>query len=110
MMTTSLDRTRKSFPAVTALPKAWWLIALLLTVGTACGGQTLKKVDSFDLPGPAGKRFDYLTIDYDHNYLLSAHLGAGMLYVIDLKTNKVVKAIPGVPGVEGVEYAPDVNK
>jgi DNA-binding beta-propeller fold protein YncE len=74
------------------------------------GGQTLKKIDSFDLPGPPGKRFDYLTIDYNHNYLLSAHLAAGVLYVIDLKTNKLVKAIPDVPGIEGVEYVPDLNK
>jgi len=26
-------------------------------------GPTLKKVAEFDLPGPPGKRFDYLTID-----------------------------------------------
>ncbi len=62
------------------------------------------------MPGPPGKRFDYLTIDYKHDYLLSAHLAADLLYVIDLRTNKLVKAIPDVPGVEGVEYAPDVNK
>jgi DNA-binding beta-propeller fold protein YncE len=71
---------------------------------------TLKKIATFDLPGPPGKRFDYLTIDYTHHYLLCAHLGAGNLYVIDLKTNVVVKTVPGVPGIEGVEYAPDVNK
>jgi len=71
---------------------------------------SLKKTASFDLPGPLGKRFDYLTIDYKHHYLLSAHLGAGNLYVIDLKTNQVVKTIPDVPGIEGVEYAQDVNK
>ena len=73
-------------------------------------GATLRQVAAFDLPGPPGKRFDYLTIDYDDNYLLSAHLGAGLLYVIDLKTNKVVKTIPDVPGVEGVEYVPDLKK
>lgn len=77
----------------------------------ACAlGQHLKKVAAFDLPGPPGKRFDYLTIDYSHHYLLSAHLAAGNLYVIDLKTNQVLHSIPDVPGVEGVEYAPDVNK
>ncbi len=92
------------------LAKAWWIVALVISLAPAAGGQTLKKVDAFDLPGPPGKRFDYLTIDYKHDYLLSAHLAAGLLYVIDLKTNKLVKAIPDVPGVEGVEYAPDVNK
>lgn len=71
---------------------------------------TLRKVAIIDLPGPTGKRFDYLTIDYRDCYLFSAHLAAGLLYVINLKTNKLVKAIPGVPGVEGVEFAPDLNK
>jgi DNA-binding beta-propeller fold protein YncE len=74
------------------------------------GAQALKAVGSFELPGPPGKRFDYLTIDYDDGYLLSAHLGAGLLYVIDLKTNKVVSTIPDVPGVEGVEYVPELKK
>ncbi len=73
-------------------------------------GQTLKQIAAFDLPGPAGKRFDYLTIDYEDHYLLSAHLAAGILYVIDLRTNKLVKAVPGVPGVEGVEYVPGLKK
>src|SRR5215471_19895211 len=73
-------------------------------------GQTLKQVATIDLPGPAGKRFDYLTIDSDDGYLLSAHLGPGILYVIDLKTNKLGKAIPDVPGVEGVEYIPELKK
>lgn len=92
------------------LSKLWWIVVMLCSLVPAARGQTLKKVDSFDLPGPPGKRFDYLTIDYKHDYLFSAHLGAGLLYVIDLKTNKLVKAIPDVPGVEGVEYAPDVDK
>lgn len=72
--------------------------------------HTLRQVASFDLPGPAGKRFDYLTIDTDDHYLLSAHLGAGILYVINLQDNRVVKAIPDVPGVEGVEYVPGLRK
>src|SRR5215467_10635275 len=88
----------------------WVLLVIVLSVAPASAAQTLKKVGSFDLPGPPGKRFDYLTIDYKHHYLLSAHLGAGNLYVIDLRTNQVVKTIPDVLGIEGVEYAPDVNK
>ncbi len=72
--------------------------------------HTLKKIATIDLPGPAGKRFDYLTIDADDNYLLSSHLAAGLLYVIDMKTNRLVKAIPDVPGTEGVEYVPELKK
>ena len=74
------------------------------------GGATLKQVAVIDLPGPPGRRFDYLAIDYDDHYLLSAHLGAGLLYVIDLRTQSVVKAIPGVPGIEGVAYIPEHRK
>ena len=45
--------------------------------------RTLKKTAEFDLPGPASKRFDYLTIDTDDGHLLSTHLAAGQRYVID---------------------------
>jgi DNA-binding beta-propeller fold protein YncE len=71
---------------------------------------TLKQIAAIDLPGEVGKRFDYLTIDYKHNYLFSAHLGAGVLYVIDTKTNKLVKMIKDTPGAEGVEYVEELNK
>jgi DNA-binding beta-propeller fold protein YncE len=71
---------------------------------------TLKKVAEFDLPGPPGKRFDYLTIDADDHYLISAHLGADLTYVIDLATNKVVATITDTPGAEGVEYVAELKK
>jgi len=72
--------------------------------------QTLKRIAAIDLPGPKGERFDYLTMDDEDHYLLSAHLGPGILYVIDVKTNRLVKAIPGVPGVTGLEYVPGLHK
>src|SRR5437879_11998368 len=73
-------------------------------------GQTLKRITTFDLPGPGGKRFDYLTIDADDHYLISAHLAAGQTYVIDLRTNKVVATVIDTPGAEGVEYVPGLKK
>jgi DNA-binding beta-propeller fold protein YncE len=86
--------------------------ALLFTglLSTIASGQTLKEVAKFDLPGPPGKRFDYLTIDADDHYLISAHLAAGQTYVIDLATNKVVATIADTPGAEGVEYVPELKK
>ena len=66
--------------------------------------QTLKKIASTDLPGPKGQRFDYPIMDGEDHWLLSAHLGPGILYVIDVQTNRLVKAIPGVPGITGLEY------
>jgi DNA-binding beta-propeller fold protein YncE len=74
------------------------------------GAPTLKKVTEFDLPGPPGKRFDYLTIDTDDHYLFSAHLAAGQTYVIDLRTNKVVATVGDTLGVEGIEYVPELKK
>src|SRR5258708_25599172 len=71
---------------------------------------TLKKIAEFDLPGPAGKRFDYLTITPDDHYLLSTHLAAGQTYVIDVKTNNVVATIADTPGAEGGEYVPELKK
>lgn len=86
------------------------ILVCLSAIPSAVAAPLLKRVATIELPGPAGKRFDYLTIDYDDHYLLSAHLGADILYVIDLRTNRLVKAIPDVPGVEGVEYILDLKK
>src|ERR1700730_8412050 len=90
-----------------------FIAAFLLGIG-ATGlsqtGPTLKKITAFDLPGPSGKRFDYLTIDEDDHYLLSAHLAAEQTYVIDLKTNRVVATVTDTPGAEGVEYIPELKK
>src|SRR5262245_23031145 len=77
---------------------------------TAISHPPLRKIAEFELPGPPGKRFDYLTIDEDDNYLLSAHLAAGLLHVIDLRTNTVVRTVSGVPGVEGVAYIAEGKK
>jgi YVTN family beta-propeller protein len=70
----------------------------------------LRPAGFIDVPGPKGKRFDYLTIDSSRRLLLATHLGAGLLYVIDLNSNRVVKTISDLPGIEGVEIAPDVKK
>jgi DNA-binding beta-propeller fold protein YncE len=70
----------------------------------------LKKVTEYDLPGPAGKRFDYLTIDTDDHYLISTHLAAGQTYVLDLRTDKVVATVTDTPGAEGVEFVPELKK
>ena len=87
------------------------LIAGFGTTGVAqTAGPTLKKITAFDLPGPAGKRFDYLTIDQDDHYLISAHLAASQTYVIDLRSNKVVAVVTNTPGAEGVEYVPELKK
>lgn len=82
----------------------------LMSLVTCLTAESLRKIAVIDLPGPKGQRFDYLTMDDEDHYLLSAHLGPGILYVIDVRTNKLVKAIPGVPGITGLEYVPGLRK
>ena len=91
---------------VLALPLALRVVAQ----PTPLAGRTLRQVAAIDLPGPAGRRFDYLTIDDDGRQLFSAHLAAGLLYVIDLRNNTVVAAVTDVPGVEGLAYIGEGRK
>lgn len=94
--------------------KSYFKAVGFLLAGALCWtgtpAQTLKQVAKFDLPGPGGKRFDYLTIDEEDHYLLSAHLGAGQTYVIDLRTNKVIATVTDTPGAEGIEYVAEFKK
>jgi DNA-binding beta-propeller fold protein YncE len=85
---------------------------LVAIIVLACGlkAQTLKQIATINLSGPLGQRFDYLTMDDEDHWLLSAHLGPGILYVIDVRSNKLAKAIPGVPGITGLEYVPGLRK
>src|SRR5579864_8989366 len=105
----SLWRNQRMRKGVVVAP-----FALSLTVFTRIhaqpGHEVLGKVAEFDLPGPPGKRFDYLTIDRDDHYLISAHLAAQQTYVIDLRTNKLVATVSDTPGAEGVEYVPELRK
>ena len=107
---------------VRGLAAGVFVIALMAAAGAGVSVKTgtgiataetvtpLRKVTEFELPGPPGKRFDYLTIDEDDNYLLSAHLAAGLLHVINLANNAVVGTIRDVPGAEGVAYIAEGKK
>lgn len=53
--------------AVFVLVATFWCVP---KVDAQARGTTLKKIAEFDLPGPGGKRFDYLTIDRDDHYLI----------------------------------------
>lgn len=88
----------------------WRALVMVVTIVCSTHAQTLRKVATIDLPGPKGQRFDYLAMDEEDHWLLSAHLGPGILYVIDVQTETLVKAIPGVPGITGLEYVPGRRK
>jgi DNA-binding beta-propeller fold protein YncE len=92
------------------MPRRFWVLALSLGLGTSAGAASLREIARIDLPGPAGQRFDYLAVDEDDHYVLSAHLGPGLLYVLDARSNRVVATIRGLPGITGLEYIPGLHK
>ena len=61
------------------------LLAFVLFV-CSIQAQTLRRVTTIELPGPKGQLFDYLAMDDEDHWLLSAHLEPGVLYVIDGQT------------------------
>ena len=86
------------------------LISSLMLLSLPASAATLKKIAVIQLPGPRGEHFDHLTMDYEDHYLLSAHVGPGILYVIDVRTNKLVAAIHGLPGITAAIYVPELKK
>ena len=55
-----------------ALKRTLTSLALSFLVAGAAFGQALRQVGVTELPGPKGQRFDYLTMDEEDRYLLSA--------------------------------------
>src|ERR1700730_17910963 len=109
----------------TTMSRMIWFSATALLSGTAMlasaipsklsaqgtdNTPVLKQIASIDLPGPPGKRFDYLVIDYDDGWLFSAHLAANQTYVLDLKSNTVLHTVTNTPGAEGLEFVADERK
>jgi len=70
----------------------------------------LRKLTSIELPGPKGKRFDYVTTDPDDHIIVVAHMYGNQTYFVDARTNQVAATVTDTPGVEGVEYVPDGKK
>ena len=70
-------------------------LAALLAAATL----PLTTVATVPLPG-GSSRLDYASIDTQRHRLYIAHLGGGLLIVVDTKTRRVVKSIPA-PGAHG---------
>lgn len=70
----------------------------------------LRKLTSIELPGPKGKRFDYVTTDPDDHFIVVAHMYGNQTYFVDTGTNQVAATVTDTPGVEGVEYVPEEKK
>jgi DNA-binding beta-propeller fold protein YncE len=88
------------------------LVAVVIAVMLSRdGGQPrkealpLRQVKEIALPGNSS-RFDYESLDPDRGLLFIAHLGAGQVIEVDVRTNRVVRTIDGLPGVHGVLVVP----
>src|SRR5919201_1325684 len=103
---TAAARIRCTWPIaaiviVSAAGASLWAVGGRGGAQTVARGSPRRQGGAIDLPAPPGQRFDYLTIDEDDHYLLVAHLGAGLLHVVDLRDDDVVGTVRDVPGVEG---------
>jgi hypothetical protein len=50
------------------------VLLCLASFPAGSSGQSLTQVGVIDVPGPKGQRFDYMMMDDEDHYLLSAHL------------------------------------
>jgi YVTN family beta-propeller protein len=93
-------------------PASVFAFFLALAIGGAqiAEESSLRKIAQVELPGPKGKRFDYVTIDPDDHFVIVAHMHGDQTYFIDTRTNQLAATITDTPGVEGVEYVPDQRK
>jgi len=89
---------------------AYRAFVVLLGAALLTSHDSLRKIAVIDVPGPKGQRFDYLPIDAEDHYLLSGRLGPGILYVVDMRTNRLAKAIPGCQGSPGSSTSPDCTR
>ena len=94
------------FAGITAALAAW--AALAAPPAAAGSGLPLRAARAdIALPGKAD-RFDYASIDAQRRLLFLAHLGSGMVTVIDLRNEQVLANIPDVPAVHGVLAVPEL--
>jgi DNA-binding beta-propeller fold protein YncE len=96
---------------------ARWLGPLALALASGAGAAVastpavpLRMVHAdVALPGKPD-RFDYASIDPQRRLLFIAHLGSGMVTVVDLRSERVVANVGDVPGVHGVLAVPALDE
>lgn len=72
-------------------------------------GAPLGFVADIPLPGGAS-RFDYQSLDAETGRLYLAHMGAGQLVVVDVRSRRVVAALDRFPRVTGVLFVPALRR
>lgn len=84
------------------------LLAVAPAAHAAARSVPLRAVARVALPGPS-VRFDYTSLDPTTNRLYIAHMDAGRLLALDVRTRRVVRTI-AAPGVHGVIAVPQVGR
>ena len=83
---------------------------MVMSFPARASGLPLRQVKpDLPLPGKAN-RFDYANVDAQRRLLFLAHLGSGMVTVIDLRTTHVVANIADIPSVHGVLAVPELGE
>jgi len=72
-------------------------------------GEALRFVADIPLPG-GPSRFDYQSLDAGTGRLYLAHMGAGELVVVDVRSRQVVANLGGFPKVTGVLVVPTLKR
>ncbi len=87
-------------------------LAFVLNAGAAAGAPAVPlKVVHPDVPlAGTPNRFDYVTIDPQRRLLFIAHLGAGIVTAVDLRSERVVAKVRNIPGVHGVLAVPALGE
>lgn len=84
-------------------------VVVRLTGDQSSGPLPLRAVGEVPLPGDSS-RFDYLSLDAGRGLLFAAHLDAGEVVEIDVRTKRVVRTIRGLPEVHGVLVVPALRR
>ena len=66
-------------------------------------------VADMPLPGPA-ERFDYQSFDPTTGRLWIAHMGAGEVLAVDVRTRQVAARVPNMAGVTGIRAVPMLQR
>lgn len=103
------------FSKVTCRPVPAMLAAALFVLTTVACGRTpdrllpLTTLADAPLSGHT-TRWDYASLDPGRHHLFLAHLGDGVVTVVDTRTERVVADIPEVSHVHGVLAIPDLDR
>jgi len=112
MMTRDRVRVARTRPRrIAFLGLSAGVAALLLAAALPRASAPLPLRTIADVPLAGGSsRLDYESLDSRTGLLFIAHLGAGIVSVFDVKTQRIVANIPHIAGVHGVLAVPALGR